>query len=145
MKNKYGPGFTLVELVVVVLILGIMATISVPKMISVSTSAKDTAVLQSLTAVRDAIELYIAHNAGRYPGANGNESSFKGDLSKYLRKFPVSTVAPLNNSVAMDKNGPIMGDGNPTKGWKYFYTTGTFIINNRRPTETDPSKTYDEW
>lgn len=67
-KLKDQSGFTLIEMLVVVIILGILAMIIVPQ-ITVSTEDARLNTLQSnLTAVRSAIEVYAAQHGNRYPG-----------------------------------------------------------------------------
>ena len=55
-------GFTLVELVVVVMILGIIASIAAPRLLSTSDTALDNSLRQTLGVVRDAIDKFAAEN-----------------------------------------------------------------------------------
>ena len=67
-KLRDQSGFTLIEMLVVVIILGILAMIIVPQ-ITVSTEDARLNTLQSnLTTVRSAIEVYAAQHGNRYPG-----------------------------------------------------------------------------
>ena len=69
-KQKLGnqSGFTLIEMLVVVIILGILAMIIVPQ-ITVSTDDARLNTLQTnLGTVRSAIELYAAQHNNVYPG-----------------------------------------------------------------------------
>jgi len=124
-------GFTLVELVVVVLILGIIAAVAAPRMFDTVSIAKDNGLRQTLSVVRDAIELYRAQN-GALPGADGSETTFKSDLMPYLRgSFPAGPVGPAegDSRVFMSNSGVMNGSPTPTKAWKYQYPTGEFIFN----------------
>lgn len=59
-------GFTLVELLVVVLILGALAAIAVPRIIGGATNAKINACKTNVDLINSQIELYYANN-GDWP------------------------------------------------------------------------------
>src|SRR5579862_3268956 len=74
MKQKYAnfrkinrlSGFTLIEVMVVVVILGILAAIIVPKIMSRPEQARIVKVKQDITAIQSALDLYKLDN-GIYP------------------------------------------------------------------------------
>ena len=140
-------GFTLIELVVVILILGILAGIATPKLLNTSCSATDNGLKQTLSIVRDAIELYATGHGGVLPGADTNPLTFKTDLDPYMRgKFPKCPVGPApNRKVRMvNSGGLISGEASPGRGWRYNNETGQFIVNWNEPTVCDPSINYDD-
>ncbi len=61
-------GFTLVELLIVVIILAILAAIVIPQFSSSTVDAQEAALDSNLNALRSAIELYKAQHNGKYPG-----------------------------------------------------------------------------
>ena len=65
--NK-SKGFTLIELMIVVVILGILAAIVVPQFTGATGDAKEARLLQDLQSVRSQIELYKLQHAGKLPG-----------------------------------------------------------------------------
>ena len=64
-------GFTLVELLIVVVILGILAAVVIPQFSDSSDSAREAALKSNLGTLRSAIELYKADH-GDYPGLNAS-------------------------------------------------------------------------
>jgi prepilin-type N-terminal cleavage/methylation domain-containing protein len=128
-----SPGFTLVELVVVVLILGVLATVAAPRFVDKSKVATENGFRHSLTVVRDAIAAYAAHNGGALPAQDKEESTFKKELRPYLRRFPQNPYGDADNARVIK----IYGDGAPlaTKvsgagGWLFDCQSGEFIANS---------------
>jgi general secretion pathway protein G len=128
--NHRRNAFTLVELVVVIMILGILAGVAAPKLLSTSKSATDNGLRQTLSIVRDAIELYAADNGSLPPCANAT-TSLQDALKPYIRgAFPICPIGSQDDDVTSTTVTPIVADGTPTTGWKYNTSTGEFISNS---------------
>ena len=78
-------GFSLIEMVIVVMILGILGSIAAPKLLGTSQQAIDNGLRQTLSVIRTAIDSYSAEHAGELPGADGPEATFKNAMKQYLR------------------------------------------------------------
>jgi general secretion pathway protein G len=140
MKNQ-TRGFTLVELVVVIMILGILAAVAAPRLLSTSGTATDNGLRQTLAIVRDAIELYAA-DEGSIPGCTGTGADFRTALEPYIRgAFPIAPVGTNQNSDIKPISGAATTADNST-GWMYNTTDGTFICNSTA-TSGDGSTAYD--
>jgi len=66
--HQLQRGFTLVELLIVVIILAILAAIVVPQFASSTTDAEVSSLDTTLTNMRSAVDLYFQQH-GEYPGA----------------------------------------------------------------------------
>jgi len=98
MHSLPKTGFTLVELLIVVAILGILAAVVIPAFQDNSEKAKETAAKDSLRILRNAIELYAAQHKGTPPGyPNGNTSNNASQII-FIRQLTKATTA--NGSIA---------------------------------------------
>jgi general secretion pathway protein G len=130
-SSRARRGFTLIELVVVVLVMGILAAVAAPKMFDTASTAKINTTRQSLVVVRDAIELYKAQN-GSYPGAAGSGTALQTDLATFLKgPFPKSSVpgAGSGADVRYVTSGTGTGTVSGTQDWAFNTLDGSFTIN----------------
>ncbi|MBU1215326.1 MAG: type II secretion system major pseudopilin GspG [Gammaproteobacteria bacterium] len=80
-------GFTLIELMVVILIIGVLAALVVPKVMSRPDEARITAAKQDIATISQALNLYKLDN-GRHPST---EQGLAGLVKK-------PTIAPIPNN-----------------------------------------------
>ena len=66
-----NKGVTLVELLIVVLILGALAAIAIPRLTQSADTAKNNGCKTNIDIINSQIELYAAENDGTYPANLG--------------------------------------------------------------------------
>ena len=91
---RRSSGFTLVEIMVVVVILGILAVLIVPRVLGRTDEAKQAAAKHDIATVMQSLKLYKLDN-GRYPT---NEQGLQALVTK-----PTSAPTPSNWKPYLDK------------------------------------------
>jgi general secretion pathway protein G len=132
-------GFTLVEILIVVVILGILAAIVIPQFTQASTEAKTNSLASDLQTLRSQIELYkVQHNDTPPALATFNsEMVYCTDISgtastskardathqygPYLENVPANPFNNLNTLGASTAAAPLADN---SAGWGYDATTG---------------------
>jgi prepilin-type N-terminal cleavage/methylation domain-containing protein len=157
--RRSSAGFSLVELLIVVIILSILAAIVIPQFTSTTQDARQAAAETTLASLRSAIDLYFQQH-GEYPSALGDGTNAAGSLlafvnqlalfttnngnaqttkdathiyGPYLRKQEIP-LEPLTQSQAIEiinvgTLGLTATAGDPG-GWKYDRQTGQIVINH---------------
>ena len=123
MRNRTRKAFTLVEILIVVVILGILAAIVVPQFTSATQDAQTGNIRAQLKSLQNQIELFKARSTdGQYPDlvADGWDTMIdpNGDgvfTDGYIKSSPKN---PFNNSTAI---ADAAAAGN---GWHYVQATG---------------------
>lgn len=124
-------GFTLIELVVVIAILGILAAVAVPKFIDFAEDAKRGACKRTLGQVRGAIGTYYgwksSPSGGGVPSWPTLAELTDGDsvLKTAIPDNPYSTGATPNAAIAGTTRG-VPETAGTAGGWCYKASTGEF-------------------
>jgi len=142
MAENGSGAFTLVEILIVVMILGILAAVVVPQFTEASDDARLSALTSDLSTVRGQLQMYRIHHNDLFPtdivgqltGRTKNDGTVMpdgGDAAQfpygpYLQQFPTNPF--VEGAAAGEVDTVTPGGGN--KGWYYKSATGQFIADD---------------
>lgn len=117
-RSKTQGGFTLIELVIVIVILGILAAVAIPKYEDMREEARTAALKGQLGSIRSAVAIQYARNAlngsATFPALTGAIFA-DGNIPK----------EPVDNSNAVKTTPGVDNSG----GWVYNPATGIVKAN----------------
>ena len=115
-KRTKKRAFSLVELVIVILILGVLAAIAIPRISSSSKNAGESALKADLQTLRNAIDWYYVEHNNQFPAAVGDginaansAEALITQLTQYSNRLGVVSV----NKAAAFPFGPYLRTGFP--------------------------------
>lgn len=130
-KFRQQKGFTLVELVIIIVILGILAAVAIPKYQDISAEAREAAGRASVGNLRSGITIFYANQAVKtgiavWPTQEQLETSGVVMEQTMVRNpYQLKTNAPDSLVTGFTK-GTIVG---ARGGWAYNATTGEIWLN----------------
>jgi len=135
MPFKQDKGFTLIELMIVVAIIGILAAIAIPQFASLIAKSQEGAAKGSLGAIRSSLSIYYGDMEGVYPQDSTLASLTTN--SKYLAKIPnVSLPNNKTYNVGHAQTNAVtntFADYGSSSLWYYNNATtggwGTILVN----------------
>ena len=142
MRQKYvSKGFTLIEVMVVVVILAILASIIVPRILKRPEQARVVAAKQDILAIQNALSLYKLDN-GFYPSTDqgiqalvtepgGDPKPGNWTPGGYLKKIPIDPWQHPYHYASPGKHGEVdvWSDGPPASGSEKPQEIGNWDAN----------------
>ena len=137
-------GFTLIEILIVVVVLGIVASIVLPQFSNASHTAKENVLRDELRYLRTQIVVYKAQHEDNAPGPTaadflaqmtmhtdeaGNTSATPTAVFKYgpyLSRLPKNPINSLD-TMEITTDSPPVGDG--SHGWEYNPATQEVVAD----------------
>ena len=119
MRRSESKGFTLIELMIVVAIIGILAAIAIPKFAELIRKSGEGATKGNLGSIRSAVSIYYGDMEGVYP-ADVTALTISG---KYLTSMPPAKLPNYHSDRNWANFGlftAMSGDG----GWYYNNVAG---------------------
>ncbi|MBS0192422.1 MAG: prepilin-type N-terminal cleavage/methylation domain-containing protein [Phycisphaerales bacterium] len=122
--KKARFGFTLVEILVVVVILGILAAVVVPQYASATDDAKKQATLDQLVKLREAMGVYYARSNAKFPAITAGNGTWGELMSQGYFLYPPSNlyVGGANANVITIGNAP---DTSKTVAYGWIFNPAT--------------------
>lgn len=137
--RRHRTGFTLIEVLIVVVIMAVLAATIIPQFSSSTQDAKESSLRFNLHSMRSQIELYKLHHAGALPaitsgalpqltsatnaaGATGTAGASYPYGPYMLNGLPANPVTGVNTVTATAVFPPTAASG--TGGWLYHAATG---------------------
>ena len=128
MKGSVGTrkGFTLIELMIVVAIIGVLASIALPRFANLVVKSKEAAVKGTLGSLRSAVSLYYSNNEGVFPASAAFLDTSLTQGGKYLRVIPGITIPPPGNHANSNAvTGAVADNGQ----WFYASSEGHVAVS----------------
>jgi general secretion pathway protein G len=138
-RTRKNRGFTLIEILIVVIILGILAAIVIPQFTNASQQAKQSSLASQLQTVRSQIGAYIGQHGGVAPGAQASttlwgqlteETDQTGAVATGANGFGPYFLNPVANPLITDTTAStavsttISSAPDGTAGWVYNTASG---------------------
>ena len=127
-KVKNQNGFTLIEMMIVIALIGILATIAMPNFQRSIIRARETTLKRDLFILRDVIDQYYSDH-GKYPDTLEELSE-----KKYIRDVPQDPFTGSSSSWIL-----IPPEGDDVEGGVYDIHSGTNLVS------PDDGVPYNEW
>jgi general secretion pathway protein G len=140
--QRSRTGFTLVEILIVVVIMAILAATIIPQFTDSTKDAKSSTVLFNLHTLRSQIEMYKAQHEGRLPSGTLVELTSRTNAAgtigtsaatfpygPYLKELPDNPFTKSNTVKAITTDPAAPSDVTTTHGWIFSTSSGGIWIN----------------